>query len=203
MLHARVLGRSRGGLTRSTFTQNGCAFAAARSPRRFVVFVSLSLYGDLNWTRAPMPRRTGPLLVEVERYLHHGDAGDTGPRHWRPQNARARSLRDVFGWSRPFEDDLAPRAVLRPFARRSGFGGNRRRLEERCSVLDVGRPYFVQSSYPTGGTDDVFFGLDTLRFYASVEKTISPAARVVDLGCETGAAACLPAQCVKRLSLRM
>lgn len=105
----------------------------------------------------------------------------------------AESLRDVFGWSRPFlrplidaEDfDLMLQAgVLRPW----GEGW-------RCSIRwsSLGDLLLAHSAYPTTSADAVFFGPDTYRFVAAVQQWLAnnnPAAmRAVDIGCGSGAGA--------------
>lgn len=110
----------------------------------------------------------------------------------RPGNAVARSLRDVFGWSRPFRADLLPPALLDPM-RRAGAAvleGDGFRPTLRLSSLDG--EVFLHSAYPPLDADAVFFGPDTMRFVQAVVAHLAararPVRRAVDIGCGSGAA---------------
>jgi methylase of polypeptide subunit release factors len=110
----------------------------------------------------------------------------------RPCNELARSLHDVFGWSRRFQMGLLPENVVVQLSdagaleREGEFG----RSLVRCSSLN-GSLYF-HSAYPTQESDAVFFGPDTYRFCRLIAEVLQrsprhPRARVLDLGCGTGA----------------
>lgn len=113
----------------------------------------------------------------------------------RPGNATASTLRDVFGWSRPFSRALLPSAL---FALCSEAGVLVHAAERdlwtstvRFSTLMPpaarGPLGFFHSAFPTNGVDDVFFGPDSYRFAALLARTVvSPVARLVDVGCGTG-----------------
>ena len=84
---------------------------------------------------------------------------------------RATDLRDVFGWSLPFEralllgplmDSLEAAGAVEPAA------GDLFRSALRVATLD-GRP-FLHSAFPTIADDSVFFGPDTYRFLRFVER---------------------------------
>ena len=108
-------------------------------------------------------------------------------------NEWARSLTDVFGWSRPFRVDvLLP--PLFELAQRAGVvvpheGGWRSLV--RLSSLDD--ELFVHSAYPTTDVHSVFFGPDTGRLVdaviAHLKSRDGPIRRAVDIGCGTGAGA--------------
>lgn len=110
----------------------------------------------------------------------------------RPENARAQSLRDVLGWSRPFAPDLLPPAILSALRRADALTGrgDDLRATVRLSSLDDG--LFLHSAYPPRAADAVFFGPDTLRFVGAVldhlEARTAPVRRAVDIGCGSGAA---------------
>jgi methylase of polypeptide subunit release factors len=107
--------------------------------------------------------------------------------------AMARDLRDIFGWSRPFAQDvLAPE--LFAMMRDAGVlapDGDAWRAAVRASTLSQG--IYFHSAYPTSAGDAVFFGPDTYRFMAAVERTFAmlaaPPRRVADIGCGAGPAA--------------
>jgi release factor glutamine methyltransferase len=110
----------------------------------------------------------------------------------RPRNAEAKSLRDVFGWSRPFRAGLLPEPIL-SLMREAGAvvkDGPLLRPAIRFSSLDG--EFFAHSAYPPSAADAVFFGPDTMRFASAViahlEARTAPVRRAVDLGCGSGAA---------------
>lgn len=109
----------------------------------------------------------------------------------RPCNAEAKSLRDVFGWGRPFRAELLPEPILR-LMREAGAvveDGLLLRPAIRFSSLDG--ELFAHSAYPPSAPDAVFFGPDTMRFAGAVlahlEGRTTPVRRAVDLGCGSGA----------------
>jgi methylase of polypeptide subunit release factors len=111
----------------------------------------------------------------------------------RPGNARARTARDVFGWSRPFGPGVLP-AELVELMDAAGVldrDGDTWRSLVRFSSYDG--ELFVHSAFPTAAADSVFFGPDTYRMAdaaaAHVETRERPVRRAVDIGCGTGAGA--------------
>lgn len=115
----------------------------------------------------------------------------------RPGNAWARSMADVFGWSRPFHEGVVPHpvealmqeaGVLQPH--RDGW-----RSLVRLSSLDG--MLLLHSAYPTLAADSVFFGPDTYRYAAAIAawlQTAGPLRRAVDIGCGAGPGAMLIAR---------
>lgn len=118
--------------------------------------------------------------------------------------ARARSLRDVFGWSRPFEATLLPSGIA-DLARAAGVlveEGSLLRATVRYSSLR-GR-LFVHSAFPTTSADAVFFGPDTYRYcdlVANEAVHATRAKRVVDVGCGSGAGGIVAADDADRVVL--
>lgn len=109
----------------------------------------------------------------------------------RPGAQQARNLRDVFGWSRPFEADLLPDQVL-DWLRSAGLlheeGGL---LRVRVRFSSLGDKLYAHSAYPTTDADAVFFGPDTYRFAALIDaelqrQPLRSGARILDLGCGAG-----------------
>ncbi len=105
---------------------------------------------------------------------------------------RAESLREAFGWNLPFELELLPEPLRErlPAAGVVSRDGALWRSEVRVSSL-AGR-LFVHSSFPTTEAEAVFFGPDTYRFASFLERELSarpprPGARVLDVGCGSGA----------------
>jgi len=108
----------------------------------------------------------------------------------RPGHALATDLRGVFGWSRPFEAQAIDPAIV-SLMRRAGVldeSGPQLRSTVRASTL--GERCYFHSAWPTDRADSVFFGPDTYRFVAAIERELrklaAPPARVVDIGCGAG-----------------
>ena len=105
----------------------------------------------------------------------------------------AHSLRDVFGWSRPFHAGLLPAQAL-GWLREAGLlqeAQNGGLLRSRVRFSSLGGRLHAHSAYPTLAADAVFFGPDTYRFVALIEAELArqplrPAARILDIGCGAG-----------------
>lgn len=107
--------------------------------------------------------------------------------------SHARTVRDVFGWSRPFHAELLPPRihdaartadVLVPCESDEGL------LRSRVRFSSLRGHLFAHSAYPTSSMDAVFFGPDTYRYCALIAETLRQGARarrVVDVGCGSGA----------------
>lgn len=124
----------------------------------------------------------------------------------RPGNARARDLRGVFGWSRPFGAGVLP-AAIEQLLRASGLVEAWRgdaadsaqaddatpatRALVRASSIDA-RLYF-HSAWPATQEDAVFFGPDTYRYLAAMRRALDtlarPVVRAADIGAGSGAGA--------------
>src|SRR4051794_11893600 len=109
----------------------------------------------------------------------------------RPENELARSLTDVFGWSRPFLRSLLPERMFEllkesaiVFECPAGW-----KSSVRASTLDG--DLFLHSAFPTVSPDAVFFGPDTYRFARAIKHDLSSEPRqlrrALDLGCGSGA----------------
>lgn len=104
----------------------------------------------------------------------------------------AADLRDVFGWSLPFERELLPPSLWDALER-SGMAASDGRLwrsEVRVSSLDD--RLFLHSAYPTDSADAVFFGPDSYRFAAFLKSELTRIAgvrRLVDIGSGSGVGA--------------
>ena len=115
-------------------------------------------------------------------------------------HAQASDLRDIFGWSLPFDQRLLSADWL-ALMRQAGV------LEQREGGLcgsavryaSFDRTIVVHSAWPTAQNDAVFFGPDTYRFGALIERVLgergsAPPRTVVDIGCGTGAGGILAAR---------
>lgn len=101
----------------------------------------------------------------------------------------ARSLRDVFGWSRPFERELLPSPMFELLQRAAVLDAAGAKYRSTVRFSTLGGTLVVHSSYPTVGRDAVFFGPDTYRFCALLRRSAPHAQRLLDMGCGTGAGA--------------
>jgi SAM-dependent methyltransferase len=133
-------------------------------------------------------------LVQLGRQLREAGYRFTTPTpathrlvNGRPSNQRARSVRDVFGWNRPFEPSVLPPELFEA-TRAAGacapLGAGLWQARVRFSSLND--LLFAHSPFPTGSRDAVFFGPDSYRFVRAVEQYALSARRIVDVGCGSG-----------------
>jgi len=124
-------------------------------------------------------RFIAPTPLTYQRVL--GRRGETG------------SLRDIFGWNRPFDMGATPaeyRTLLQKGDLLTLLGDGRATCRIRFSTLDD--LLLAHSGFPTTQPDAVFFGPDTYRFarelkrIAAVDPAFTPRS-VVDVGAGTGA----------------
>lgn len=107
----------------------------------------------------------------------------------RPDRRRARSLRDILGWSLPFDPGLAPE--VEDLLRRGGvLAETADGLKSRLRVSSLGDGLYLHSAYPTEEEDAVFFGPDSYRFAdfiaAELGRVPRRALRLVDVGTGSG-----------------
>jgi len=100
----------------------------------------------------------------------------------------ARTLRDVFGWSKPFPPDLLPTAQLALLEEAGALEREGPLLRSRVRFSSLGPLLLAHSAHPTTTPDAVFFGPDTYRF-ASFLTARAPEriGSLADIGCGTGA----------------
>ena len=143
----------------------------------------------------------GRALVEIGAWLRTRGYSFVTPTpethrvvNARADNASARDLRGVFGWSRPFKTDLLPRHVMGWLLEAGALEKHGELVRSRVRYSSLEGELFVHSAYPTEGERSVFFGPDTNRFVRFVLGELGrlPPAdqpkRVVDVGCGSGAA---------------
>jgi hypothetical protein len=109
----------------------------------------------------------------------------------RPDKKVARNLRDIFGWSLPFQPETLPFLhLLEEAGVAADCGDGLMKSLIRVSSLDD--RLFLHSAYPTEAEDAVFFGPDSYRFacFLQAELSIGPAVRrLVDIGAGAGVGA--------------
>ena len=103
-----------------------------------------------------------------------------------------RDLRDVFGWSLPFQLTSLPADVVSLLREAAALTTNGTRHNSSVRFSSLERTLLVHSAWPTLSSDAVFFGPDTYRFVSLIEHAFEVAPPrspgiVVDLGCGTGA----------------
>lgn len=106
----------------------------------------------------------------------------------RPAPARP-TLRDIFGWSRPFaRDDLDPEA-MRLMEAGEILEPRGERFASAVRVSSLGPDLFLHSAFPPDREDAVFFGPDTYRYAALLAAELDPGTqgRLVDIGAGAGA----------------
>jgi methylase of polypeptide subunit release factors len=105
----------------------------------------------------------------------------------------ARTLRDVFGWSRSFEPGLLSADEQLQLQQAGVLQESNGRLKSRVRWSSLDDLLFVHSGFPTDAADAVFFGPDTYRFaqliHAHLQQTFTPIRRAVDIGCGAGVGA--------------
>lgn len=116
----------------------------------------------------------------------------------RSTNPLAKGMRDVFGWSLPFDQTLFQAEEL-ALLKQAGIvdqDGSLWRSSVRWSSLEG--LLFAHSAYPTTKADSVFFGPDSYRFAllieAHLQQHFQPIQRVVDIGCGAGVGAVIVAR---------
>lgn len=101
------------------------------------------------------------------------------------------TLRDVFGWSRPFGAGELDPEVLELLKRAGSLEVHGRgRLRSAVRVSSLGDDLFLHSAYPTESDDAVFFGPDTYRFARFIAEQMARLpvpARILDMGAGSGA----------------
>ena len=116
----------------------------------------------------------------------------------RPENAWAKDLRGVFGWSRPFRDGVIGADLLRLMQEAEVAERHEDGWRSLVRLSTLSGLQFLHSAYPTDASDSVFFGPDTYRFAraieAHLERSAPPVRRAVDVGCGAGPGAVLLAR---------
>jgi methylase of polypeptide subunit release factors len=113
----------------------------------------------------------------------------------RDEGQMADTLRDVFGWSRPFTLGLLSADEQRQLQDAQIIDHYEGELKSRVRWSSLDDLLFVHSAFPTEAADAVFFGPDTYRFaqliHAHLQQNFAPIHRAVDIGCGAGVGAIL------------
>lgn len=105
----------------------------------------------------------------------------------------ARTLREIFGWSRFFEPGLLSVDEQRQLQQAGVLEESNGRLKSHIRWSSLDDLLFVHSGFPTDAADAVFFGPDTYRFaqliHTHLQQSFAPVRRAVDIGCGAGVGA--------------
>jgi methylase of polypeptide subunit release factors len=107
----------------------------------------------------------------------------------RSYNRWARSLEDVFGWTRPFVPSVLPPGFFEKMQSAGVLAQDGEHWRSRVRLSTLHGQCFLHSAYPTRDVDSVFFGPDTYRFADAVLTHLAGRAhlrRAVDIGCGAG-----------------
>jgi release factor glutamine methyltransferase len=138
-------------------------------------------------------RRVGYRFVTITPSTHaRVDAKEGHP---------ASSLRDIFGWSRPFTKDVLPPSLFDLLDRAEALVESRGVFRSAVRFSSLGGQLFVHSAYPTTHPGAVFFGPDTYRFCRAIMHANVRAQRVVDIGCGSGAGGIIAGRTADRIVL--
>ena len=115
----------------------------------------------------------------------------------RPGAEQAQSLRDVFGWSRPFHNGVVAPELLEAMREAGVLISNASGTASAVRLSSLEGLLFLHSAFPTTAADAVFFGPDTYRFARVIIAHLGmsgPIRRAVDIGCGAGPGAILVAR---------
>ena len=107
------------------------------------------------------------------------------------------SLRDIFGWNRPFDEGQLDPELLTLLRSARCVDQNGESLRSHVRVASLDGELFLHSSYPTESSNAVFFGPDTYRFARFVLPRLRklPGTRhIVEMGAGSGAVGILAAK---------
>ena len=140
-------------------------------------------------------QRIGYHFITVTPATHHR----VNARHG---NEMARTLTDIFGWSRPFTPATLPAAAFEMMRRGNLLEHTGDALKSRVRFSTLGHLLLMHSAFPTEGAEAVFFGPDTYRFGNFIRRTLArpsaaPVIRIVDIGCGSGAGGLLAAELLR------
>lgn len=120
----------------------------------------------------------------------------------------ARTLEEVFGWSRPFQRSLLPESALPLLAAADALELRDGLMRSKVRYSTLGNAIFVHSAYPTIQPESVFFGPDTYRFAALIQRTLTnkswgEISCIVDMGCGSGAGGIVAARALEMWAPRL
>ena len=150
-------------------------------------------------------RRSDEALLHLGRRLHADGYGFTcvTPLTHQRYAERAgdlpgRTLREVFGWNRPFTPSLLSADELEHMREAGIVSARGQLLQSQVRWSTLSDLLLVHSGFPTDTADAVFFGPDSYRFArvieAHLQHSAAPLESAVEIGCGTGIGALLIAR---------
>jgi methylase of polypeptide subunit release factors len=113
------------------------------------------------------------------------------------RKSAAGDLRDVLGWSLPFERGVLDAEIVELLERADALDSANGVLKSRVRVSSLNHDLFLHSAFPTTQSDAVFFGPDSYRFAAFIRAEIEylgKRERVADIGAGSGVGGIVAAQ---------
>jgi len=114
---------------------------------------------------------------------------------------RAHTLRDVFGWNRPFPASLLSADELQQLRAAQVLEQQGELLRSRVRWSNLNDLLLVHSGYPTDAQDAVFFGPDSYRFAQVIsdhlQHSFAHLHHALDIGCGSGIGALLIASAAR------
>jgi len=107
----------------------------------------------------------------------------------RLQGGWARNVTDIFGWNRPFKQDVIIPQLFTAMYDADVLASHGEGWISRVRASTLGDQLFLHSSYPTTCSDAIFFGPDTYRFANAITRYLAnnvQVRRAVDIGCGAG-----------------
>jgi methylase of polypeptide subunit release factors len=105
------------------------------------------------------------------------------------RKTKANDLRDVLGWSLPFERGAIDAEIVGALEDANALDEEGNLLKSTVRVSSLDDDLFLHSAYPTVQTDAVFFGPDSYRFAAFIRSEIERLGKrefVADIGAGSG-----------------
>lgn len=104
----------------------------------------------------------------------------------------AATLEDIFGWNLHFRPSVLPEHVLAWLREADALEENPGLLRSKVRYSTLDELIFLHSGYPTDKSNAVFFGPDTYRFVALIERSLQQfdttnIHTIADIGCGSGA----------------
>jgi methylase of polypeptide subunit release factors len=100
------------------------------------------------------------------------------------------TLRDIFGWNRPFAPEELDPGLLVLLRTADAVEQSAGALRSKIRIASLDGSLFLHSSFPTEHADSVFFGPDTYRFVRFILQrlpTLPSPAHLIDMGAGSGA----------------
>jgi SAM-dependent methyltransferase len=129
-------------------------------------------------------------LGRALREIGYSFVTPTPATHWRvlARGGEASTLRDVFGWSRPFREGIVPPPILSLLEEAGALHREGPLLRSAVRFSTVGPLLLAHSAFPTDQPDAVFLGPDTYRFASFLQQRVPERiGSLADVGCGTGA----------------